>query len=229
MQTALMSLVLPRLGLIQIFLTRWLHIDGYSLFRLDRSSQRGGGVCIYSQNDVPCKAKTGGMRNGVEVTWLEVGSKEKTFFGCVYRPPQERTTFWDDLDEILSDVERQGARMVLVGDINADVTPTRSTTDTNFSHLTELCAAHKLKLDARSPTCISLRSPPSTLDLLLISDADSLSTTVVDVPFSDHSMVYTELPLNECRNAKRLVESRNLKAIDIDNLQERSSTNHSDP
>ena len=34
-----------------------VNIDGYTLFRLDRSKKKGGGVCIYVRNDIiKCEA-----------------------------------------------------------------------------------------------------------------------------------------------------------------------------
>ena len=76
-------------------------------------------------------------------------------------------------------------------------------------------AWHNLQFNATSPTRIALRSPPSTLDLLLLSDSPTPSTTVIDIPYSDHSLVLTSLKLTGGRVPKRTVKSRNIKAINI--------------
>lgn len=195
-------------------------VDGYTLHRLDRPWRRGGGVCIYYRDEVSCRVRKDLEIAGMEATWIEIGSKNKLFFGCVYRPPQEAVTFWEQLDDLLSNGDLRSHRIVLVGDFNVDVSPSQSFTGRHYSHLLELCAGHDLRFNIQSPTRISLRSPPTTLDLVLTSDSPAPIAEVVDVPFSDHSMVVTQLAVAECKIPRRFVESRNLKAINIDAFRE---------
>ena len=70
-----------------------LHIAGYTLHRLDRSGRRGGGVCVYCKDHIPVKQLHDLERDGLELTWLEIGSVQKYLFGCMYRPPQASLEF----------------------------------------------------------------------------------------------------------------------------------------
>lgn len=64
-------------------------INGFSLFRHDRQTGTGGGVCIYVNNDLKCKESIL-MRDfpHSEQVWCEiiVGS-DTILLGCIYRPP----------------------------------------------------------------------------------------------------------------------------------------------
>lgn len=189
-------------------------IDGFSSVRLDRRTQQGGGVCIYCRNDVPFRARHDLEGQNIEATWIEVGSREKVYFCCAYRPPQEPVSFWDQFDLLLSDPSLRKQRKVVVGDFNVDVTPARQTTSSQHACLEELCATHNLKYNSSSPTRVSLRCPPSTLDLIMDSDESAQENEVVDVSFSDHSMVVCRVKVDSDRLARQKVLSRNLKAID---------------
>ena len=187
-------------------------INGYTLARLDRCSQNGGGVCIYCRENIPFRARHDLVKQGIEATWLEIGSREKMFFCCAYRPPHEPVCFWDNFDELLSSPCLRKQNLVVVGDFNVDVTPAQLGTNFQYTWLAELCATHNLYHNSSSPTRVSLRCPPSTLDLIMVT-GKTVQENVVDVSFSDHAMVLCSAQLDSNRLARRKVLSRNLKAV----------------
>ena len=64
------------------------NIPGYSLFRKDRSTRRGAGVCIYVQENIKSYEihDKDLINENIEQIWclIEVG-KEKILCGCIYR------------------------------------------------------------------------------------------------------------------------------------------------
>ena len=140
----------------------------------------------------------------------------------MYRPPQACLEFWDQVDEVLSCAAFRSHEKILCGDFNVDATEGVART-THYDALRELCAAHDLKFDVAGTTRIGFRSPPSTLDLILTSAGSSTAASnlqVVDIPFSDHSLVRCDLKVDITCMPRRLQESRNLAKINIEKFRQ---------
>lgn len=99
-----------------------LSIEGYNLFRKDRSSF-GGGLLVFVRNEIPCIRRTDIEDSTLESIWLEVKiPNSKSFLLCnSYRPPSSKTqwlaSFNDTIDSALADEKE----CIIVGDFNFDL------------------------------------------------------------------------------------------------------------
>ena len=195
-----------------------IHIPGFSLHRLDRSGHRGGGVCIicrlYCRDSIPARPRCDLETDSTELAWLEIGSKKKFLFGCIYRPPHQPQSYWDELDSALSQADFRSQDRLICGDFNVDLTPgVRDTA--HHDGLFDLCVAHELRWEASGTTRIGFRTPPSTLDLILLPTGFAQATCqVTDVPFSDHSLVSCVIDVQIASVPRVICECRNLNKID---------------
>lgn len=70
-----------------------IHIDGFNVFRKDRTEMRGGGVAIYIKDDVPVKIRSDLNDKCVECLWVTLRPKwlprkiSRIALACVYLPP----------------------------------------------------------------------------------------------------------------------------------------------
>ena len=78
-----------------------VEIEGYKIFRLDRTGKRGGGVCAYIRTPLKehiLKGLSTTSTNWFEQLWLLVQYKKiRSFVICVaYRPPDCHISFLED-------------------------------------------------------------------------------------------------------------------------------------
>ena len=78
-----------------------------------------------------------------------------------------------------------------------------------------------MKYLSNGATRIGFRTAPSTLDLLIVpEDLDAISDlAVVDIPFSDHSLVKSKIAVDTHPVARPLYESRNLQGINLESFR----------
>ena len=75
-------------------------IEGYNIFRTDRLSRVGGGVCIYMRNDLTVTNELSYSNDMVEIILLKVEELKGLVIG-VYRPPNTVNEKWCDALERL--------------------------------------------------------------------------------------------------------------------------------
>ena len=86
-------------------------------FRKDRN-ERGGGVCLYVSNNIPCRRRTDLERPDLELVWIEIFYEKTSFLaGCCYRPPASTSAFYNLLESSLESASP--SKIVLLGDFNA--------------------------------------------------------------------------------------------------------------
>ena len=74
------------------------HIEGYSLFRKDRNSGRGGGVCVYIKNYHEVKLRNDLMSDEIDAIWVEITIEKVNYLTCiVYRPPSAHTEYYEKI------------------------------------------------------------------------------------------------------------------------------------
>ena len=84
-----------------------MSIEGYNLPRKDRAIGRGGGVCVYINNDIPCIRGLDLECENLECLWLSLRPKRlprplSGFVICVvYHLPGLATAEHNDLKEYL--------------------------------------------------------------------------------------------------------------------------------
>ena len=160
-------------------------VEGFRLFRRDRSTGRqGGGVCFYVHHTCNVKRFCHLEHPALEMLWLEITiGKEKMKIGCLYWPTSSSTEFWSTLEKASAEV--QGQSIILLGDLNVN---SMDKTDSQYNHLLSLCLSHQLNELVQSSTRITGNSA-KCLDLLLSNMSNLQTPTVTHIDYTDHSLV----------------------------------------
>ena len=92
-------------------------ISGFQVpFRKDRN-ERGGGVCLYASNNIPCWRRTDFERLYLELVWIEIFYEKTSFLiSRCYRPPASTSAFIICKTSLES---TSSNKIVLLGDFNA--------------------------------------------------------------------------------------------------------------
>lgn len=162
-----------------------IHISGYTLFRRDRLLGRGGGVCAYVSDIIPCKRRLDLENPSFECLWLWVRphrlprSITGILVGVVYSPPDTSALdqlnlicyLTENLDIIRN--ESPDCGLVLLGD---------------FNHLdiSDILNSHNLFQAVNEPTRNS-----AILDLIITNMQTYYNKPAILAPIgtSDHNVV----------------------------------------
>ena len=102
-------------------------IDGFRLFRRDRTGRRGGGVAIYCKRDLEPQPWSGSVRDDpkFEVLWLRTAGLRRinAFIGVIYNPPKpiyDQSNLLDYLEAMVEEISflHPGSFISLSGDLN---------------------------------------------------------------------------------------------------------------
>ena len=92
---------------------------GFTIYRRDRTGQRGGGVIILVKSDFPSEEKPE-YNSDCETLWVQlhlVGSKS-VLIGAYYKPHEHDQHSFDELSKYLDFVKKTSSLIWLVGDFN---------------------------------------------------------------------------------------------------------------
>ena len=107
-------------------------IPGYTVFRKDRRS-KGGGVIMYTRDDLSVIRRSDLERPDVEGLWLEITlPKSRSFiFGTFYRPPSSSKHTNPNLMNVFSDtiesLSVENKEVLVLGDFNCDFSAKKTT------------------------------------------------------------------------------------------------------
>ena len=80
-----------------------VNIDGYNMYRMDRSNGKlHGGLMCYIKDGIAFKQNINLLDNDIEAIWIEVNmpKTKPILIGTVYRPPDSHVDYVDKLDTI---------------------------------------------------------------------------------------------------------------------------------
>ena len=165
-------------------------IPGYQKpFRRDREQIVGkigyGGVLAWVSDKIACKRRLDLELPNIEALWLEIRSDNKKFFLCVtYRAPTISNEYWDTLQINVNMVQELGAKIIIVGDLNADPGTPEGTKLLRFSE------ANNLTVHVKEPTRVTQVSK-TILDQFLSNIPHMVGPVSISPPVStnDHSTI----------------------------------------
>lgn len=213
----------------------WLHkeipdelvnVQGYTLFRSDRTTSRGGGVCVYIRNcktDVFCVQVYPTHCQNIDTIAVDISCNDFLLtVMCVYRPPH---TPLEDGNMLCEQIAALSSRknFILAGDFNfpdlkwplafSAVAENASSGFADFilnSHLTQL---------VNEPTRYRLNQEPSQLDLLFTSDVNLCFSPDICAPVgkSDHCLLKTNIQFclqhSKCKSNFRYIKVTNFEEV----------------
>ncbi|KAJ3644167.1 hypothetical protein Zmor_026839 [Zophobas morio] len=181
-------------------------LSGYSLFRRDRQSIRGGGVCIYVSNFVMSNfivSVVDSDTSNVESLFLKVTGKSLSIvLGCVYRTPSSDFDSNLELFNALTVLANDYNNLLICGDFNMPELdwPLVCSGSLNRSSqlLVDLISDSHLYQMVSEPTRYRKNQCPSVLDLVLTSNPDLIANLEYSSPIgkSDHVIILVNLQIN---------------------------------
>lgn len=197
----------------------WLHdkieneiieIDGYMLFRKDRTNKRGGGVAIYVRNDFQVKPQVNLNNSSIEALWVNIKLKSigQVLISCMYREPNANDDYYDDMLDNIECALSHNENIIILGDLNYDYKIDENLCRNPLFYIESL---YGLKQLIDSPTRVTVNSS-TTLDVILTSIPEfHKSSGVIPVTVSDHYLVYTDLIFNAPEQKHQSVRFRDYK------------------
>ncbi|KAK2558583.1 hypothetical protein P5673_018760 [Acropora cervicornis] len=201
------------------------YISGFRMCRVDRTKSGGGlmvsirsDFCFKVVNDLPNLAlsERAGYRTQSIVFKVKIGKTWETFVG-IYRPPTSikvpKTVWTYELGSLLEAITSLPGNYFLLGDYNADlIAPDKPPNDGRS--LLDLLDIYNLHNLISSPTRIT-KTSITLLDLVITNNKIKVLTSgVVHVQLSDHSLVYAFLRKTAPKKRSRKLCFRSLKHFD---------------
>ncbi|XP_059845547.1 uncharacterized protein LOC132404945 [Hypanus sabinus] len=166
-----------------------MNIQGYTSYRKERLTGRGGGVALLLRNDIQSLAR-GDIESGdAESVWIELRNSKgrKTLMGVIYRPPNSSLDVGCKLNEELKSACRKGSDTVVMGDFNMQVDwENQNGTGPQEREFVECIRDGFLEQLVLEPT-----REKAILDLVLCNELDLIRDLEVKEPLggSDHNMI----------------------------------------
>lgn len=209
----------------------FVHLPDYTLFRLDRHNQTGGGICIFVKNTVAGHQTQAKLctqyktEHPIEAIWLEITINTFTFVtACIYRPKSSTTP--DQNKELTATVAKaleSKTPTFLFGDFNY--------TEINWENLTvyphnqcsedffnsyQITNAHQL---ITFPTRYR-NDEISLLDLLLVNDKSSIFNIQQHPPIgrSDHVVITAKTQIQLASKPTKKIYKRNFWQANYDEI-----------
>ena len=132
--------------------------------RKDRT-KHGGEIMVFAENDLITKRKQEFESDFVAIISLELAiSRKKWITFSFYRPPKSNiANFFSELSKCVDKATRRYENVVLMGDINIDISEEKAI---GMTKLSELCDIFNLEDLITGSTCETLNSSTS-LDVII--------------------------------------------------------------
>ena len=217
-------LIISETKLDATFPSSQFHIDGFRMCRKDRNIH-GGGLMAYVRSDMCFSvlrqfknltvADLSTFRTEFITLKVKIAKSWLTIVG-IYRPPNIPKYQWKlELSALFEASTTVTNDVIFLGDFNCDLMqPDKPPMDGR--ELCDLLDIYSLKNLIKSPTRVG-KTSETLLDLVLTTNKDRMLTSgVVDVQISDHSLVYTILRISAPRLRSRKICMRSLKHFNHD-------------
>ncbi|XP_014813222.1 PREDICTED: uncharacterized protein LOC106897227 [Calidris pugnax] len=196
-------------------------INGYKLFRRDRSGRRGGGVALYVKKWLECEELLlKSSHDQVESLWVGIrdwDNKGSLVVGVYYRPPDQAEPVNDAFLLQLEEASRSQA-LILLGDFNhPDICWKSNTAGCRQSRkLLECLDDNFLRQEINSPT-----RGNALLDLLITNASEIIRDIKIEgsLGCSDHALVQFTV-LRSLKLTRSTVRTLNFKKANFQLFKE---------
>lgn len=190
-------------------------IDGFNIFRNDRTSKRGGGVCCYVRDHyVAKKIRVPNRPENPESIFVEITlSHKKVAIGTLYRPPNIPSKVFNDAFDSLLYIFSRYEEPILTGDFNVNMFNSMSA---DYKVLNDsIIEPFNLTQVINEPTRITEKTA-TLLDLFLVKNKEKvLASGTCEVPgVSDHNIIYLGYDIRKPKFEPYQVTVRDFKNFD---------------
>ena len=173
-----------------------IEINGFKPpLRKDRALNNGGGLAIYSKNNIHSLRRQDLENNNIENIWTEVQSSNNKFLiGLFYRPPNSPAEFWNHFEDTLETAANLNHDMIILGDFNTDIL-------NNNSNRNLVRIMQKFDLDHTiNEATRTTENSETCLKLIMTNHKAIIQNTQILAPFqSDHCTVTAEISFKTYR------------------------------
>ena len=203
-------------------------LDNFNIFRCDRVSKRGGGLCIFVRKHYICKKISIPNQNcGVnlaEMLWIEIiTNKTKIAIGFFYKPPKIPYACFEKVFDSLLYIYSKYQHTLLVGDFNINMlTPESLEARALNNFITE---PFDLKQLIGTPTRITQTSR-TLIDLIFVSRENNvLFSGTADPPgINDHHFTYVVYNIKKEKMKPKVLSMRDFKNFDFEGFKNYAET-----
>ena len=178
-----------------------INIDNYTMIEKHRDNKKGGGVCLFVNNDLVFKQRLdiSFFNNSLESLFIEVTlphNKGTFITGVIYRPPNSAINdFYNGLQNILSIILQRNCKCYIMGDYNIDLKDQQKSTD-----FLNLIHSNGFFPTITKPTRIS-STAETLIDNIITNVHSNITTGVLVTDISDHFPIFlhaiTPKPYND--------------------------------
>ena len=181
-------------------------MEGFQLpFREDRTD-RGGGLLLYVNEDIPCKRISVNFMSNIETIFLEINLKKRKWLLLgIYNPHKEMTNnFLTGIGHKLNELSLKYENIIILGDFNSEMCE---------DVMQVFCTTYNFKCLVKEPTCFKSINNPSCIDLILTNKSLYFqNTTVIETGLSDfHRLTLTVMKSTFQKQVPKILNYRNYK------------------
>ena len=162
-----------------------LKINGFDIFRRDRTSDRYGGILTYVRSNLISKRRTDLEITEIENLWIEIKVNTKhVLLGTFYRPPNSSSSVLEKIEQSIDlATDSRIPTLAIAGDFNLDFTTNVS------SKFLNILNSYGLTQIINEPTHFTETSS-SLLDLFIVNNASDVTLSGVGDPFLGGNIRY---------------------------------------
>ena len=197
--------------------------QGYKVIRKDRSEEfkqiygktKGGGIAVYYKQELKVERKDILKDEYEEILWVQVKAKQSFLLGTFYRGDYTDILKEEDgeskFEEHIHKASEASANIIVIGDMNADVTKGSKCKDA--MNIKNTCKNYGLSQYIKKPTRIDETHKIATIIDHIWADKEKniINKSGTIMGLSDHLAIYAKLNLQPAKKANETIRYRSYR------------------
>ena len=181
-------------------------MDGFQLPFTEHRNDKGGGLILYINEDIPCRRIPVNFVPKIEAIVLEINLKKRKWLLLgIYNPHKNMTkTFLSSIGDKLNEFSLKYENIIILGDFNSEMCE---------EVMINFCTTYNLKCLVKEATCSKSINNPTCIDLILTNKSRSFqNTTAIETGLSDfHKLTLTVMKSTFQKQVPKILNYRNYK------------------
>ena len=190
--------------------------SNYTTIRRDKT-RHSGGILVFVSNQYKITSQDSGTNSSLGIEYIsftiDINGQSLSFISCYKPPDYDDTTFLDELEDILFDIDQSNS-LFIIGDLNMDLLSDKG------DHLKQFMKGNHLDNFVKEPTRIARRktarngddyyTTQTLIDVILHNSDRIIDTASIHCPFSDHNFVMAKVAVDKTTPLPRFILGRKL-------------------